>query len=98
MLDITIAYPEFVPNQILTDGQLNQLRAHLEQEDRITRIRLSGMGIVCGLNARTVSSPAVAVEIDAGFGVTSDGDLIECPKTAYTHFINAYKDPDVDEE
>ena len=39
MLDINIAYPEFVPNQILTDGQLNQLRAHLEHQDRITRLR-----------------------------------------------------------
>ncbi|MBI3047182.1 MAG: hypothetical protein HYY76_02620, partial [Acidobacteria bacterium] len=97
MLDINIAYPEFVPNQILTDRQLNQLHAHLEQEDRSTRLRLAGRGIICGLHARKVAD---TVEIDAGYGVTSDGDLIELceqARTTYTHF-RPYVDPDLDED
>ncbi len=98
MLDIDIAYPEFVPNQILTDKQLNQLHTHLEQEDRVTRLHLAGTGIVCGLRGRKTASGGV--EIDAGYGITSDGDLIDlCEKTTYTHFRNTpYADPDRDEQ
>lgn len=97
MLD-TIAYPEFVPNQILTDRQLNQLRAHLEQQDRLTRIRTTGAGIVCGLHARRGSAPSLGVEVALGYGVTSDGDLIElCATTTYTH-SRKYVDPDLDED
>jgi hypothetical protein len=97
MLD-TIAYPEFVPNQILTDRQLNQLRSHLEQQDRATRVRLTGTGVVCGLHARRVTSPAEAVQVIRGYGVASDGDFIElCDTTTYTH-ARPYVDPDLDPE
>jgi hypothetical protein len=99
MLDTTIAYPEFVPNQILTDRQLNQLRLHLEQQDLLTRIRLTGTGIVCGLHARTTSAPAHGVQIaKGGYGVTSDGHLIDfCDAATYTH-QRPYADPDRDED
>jgi hypothetical protein len=98
MLDTTIAYPEFVPNQILTDRQLNQLRLHLEQQDLLTRIRLIGTGIVCGLHARTTSAPAHGVQSGKGYGVTSDGHLIDlCDATTFTH-QRPYADPDRDED
>ena len=38
-------YPEFVPNQVLTDTQLNQLREYLDEQTRSTRVRLIGTGI-----------------------------------------------------
>lgn len=98
MLDMKIAYPEFVPNQILTNTQLNQLREHLEQEDRLTRLRLAGTGIVCGLHGRKVTAPAHGTQIVLGYGVTSDGELLElCSTTTYTHYRD-YADPDRDEE
>lgn len=42
--------PHFVPNQVLTDTQLNSLRDYLEEHDRLTRTHLIGTGIVCGLH------------------------------------------------
>jgi hypothetical protein len=99
MLDTTIAYPEFVPNQILTDSQLNQLREHLDREGRITRLRLAGTGIVCGLRGSVLRAAAPrGIRVTAGYGLTSDGYLIEvCPTATYTHF-REYADPDRDED
>ncbi len=88
-------YPEFVPNQLLTNTQLNQLRDYLDQQDRRGRVRLVGTGIVCGLGFSVDAGGHVAV--GEGFGVTSDGYLIELPVRTYTHY-RSYEDPDFEEE
>jgi len=64
----TTFYPEFVPNQILTNTQLNQLRDHLDQEDRLTRKRLTGTGIICGFNWKVVTSTAPVIQSVKGTG------------------------------
>lgn len=97
MGDVKIFYPEFVPNQILTNTQLNQMREHLESQELHTRLRLAGTGIVCGLNWAVVTSPNPAIELSEGYGISSDGELIEqCDPPVYTH-RRAYADPDRDE-
>jgi hypothetical protein len=45
----TAHYPKFEQNQILSSSHLNQLRQYLDESNRLTRVRLSGVGIVCGL-------------------------------------------------
>jgi hypothetical protein len=95
-------YPEFVVNQVLTNTQLNQLRDYLDEQDRFGRIRLIGMGKVCGLNYR-VDSATHAITISAGFGITSHGyvielqgaetEEIESSGVTYTHFREEYTDP-----
>jgi len=98
MGDVKIFYPEFVPNQILTNTQLNQLREHLESQELHTRLRLSGTGIVCGFNWAVVTSPKPAIKLSGGYGISSDGELIEqCSPAVYTHYRRAYADPDRDE-
>ena len=84
-------YPEFVPNQVLTDTQLNQLREYLDEQTRSTRFRLIGTGIVCGLESVITDT---RVQISEGYGVSSDGYLLELEETAYGHF-RLYTDPDV---
>ncbi len=97
MGDVKIFYPEFVPNQILTNTQLNRLREHLERQELHTRLRLAGTGIVCGFNWAVVTSPNPAIELSEGYGISSDGELIEqCGTAVYTH-RRAYVDPDRDE-
>ena len=44
------SFPHFVPDQVLTDTQLNSLRDYLDTHDRLTRTHLVGTGIVCGLH------------------------------------------------
>lgn len=90
-------YPEFVPNQILTDTQLNQLRDYLEREDRLTRTRLIGIGVACGFTFRAQTAVPRLV-LQGGVGISSDGYLIAaCAETVYTHHV-AYDDPDRDAE
>ncbi len=42
-------YPEFVADQVLTADHLNELFDYLDEQDRLTRRCLIGIGIVCGL-------------------------------------------------
>ena len=88
--------PLFEPNQILSSTHLNQLREYLDNETRYSRIKLSGMGIVCGLHLQSVSASAIVVT--TGYGVTTDGfllDLVEknnAPTIRYTRY-QPYIDP-----
>lgn len=88
-------YPNFVANQLLTNTQLNQLRDFLFGQVRQTRVRLAGMGIVCGLTVRLEAGEeedAWVVVISEGYGLTSDGYLIEIPETRLLN-IRSYTDP-----
>ena len=93
-------YPDFVPNQVLTNRQLNQLREYLDKQNRLGRVRLTGTGIVCGLNIAL--DQQFNVSISDGFGVSSDGYLLELDSdgqetSLFTHY-RKYTDPNLDEE
>ncbi len=79
-------YPVFEPNQVLTAEQLNELAAYLEQQERLTRSKLIGVGIVCGLRVRMERSGSTltAIHISAGCGITSDGYVVVAPDCALT--------------
>ncbi|MBL7813094.1 MAG: hypothetical protein JNL57_12805 [Bacteroidetes bacterium] len=69
-------YPVFEDNQVLTSGQLNDMRDYLDQQERLTRVRLLGAGIACGFDVTVVTGAAPVVHISEGNGVTSEGYLI----------------------
>src|SRR3546814_516070 len=66
-------YPVFVADQVLTATHLNQVVNYLDEQNRLTRNRLIGIGIVCGLEIRFTPGQ---IEITKGCGVTSQGYLI----------------------
>ncbi|WP_299677266.1 PKD domain-containing protein [uncultured Dokdonia sp.] len=78
--NITVQYRKFNENQALTEDQLNEFIDYFEDQDRLSRTRLSGVGVVCGF--RTASSFGLAdpnlngLGISQGAGVTTDGDII----------------------
>ena len=82
------SYPVFEPNQVLTDRQLNGIVNYLEQQDRLTRVCLLGMGIVCGLEATVteLESGELIIQISAGHGVTSEGYLVKIEPSLLTHY------------
>lgn len=95
-------YPDFVPNQVLTNHQLNQLRAYLDQQNRLGRVRLTGTGIVCGLNITLSESDDatksdVTLSISNGFAISSAGYVLEQKAIELTHW-RQYQDPDTDKE
>ncbi|HSK12863.1 MAG TPA: hypothetical protein VK907_06580, partial [Phnomibacter sp.] len=68
--------PLFQANQVLTYGHLNDMAGYLYQQERYTRSKLIGTGIVCGLSFRWVQQASLAeVWIDEGIGITSAGYL-----------------------
>lgn len=66
-------YMVFEADQVLTKDHLNQLFDYLDQQNRWTRNKLIGIGIVCGLDL--VQQPE-SIEITRGCAVTSQGYLI----------------------
>jgi len=75
LTDITTSYSTFAKDQILTESQLNEFLEYFDEQDRLSRICLSGVGIACGFELST-NSKTNAITISKGAGVTTDGDLI----------------------
>jgi hypothetical protein len=75
---ITTQYRSFVDNQVLTADQLNNLIQYFDDQDRLSRVSLSGVGIACGFKISLSGSKEVVVT--QGCGITTDGDLIKLQK------------------
>ncbi len=89
---LTKQFPVFEANQILTHKHLNDLRAFLDEENRITRTHLSGTGIVCGLLVSR-NLEASTITLKNGFGITSLGHLLEVPETLVLSYYRTYMEP-----
>ena len=76
MSQLLNSYPIFEGNQVLTSTQLNQMVAYLDEQNRLTRAKLIGTGIVCGLEVTLdeITSPPL-IYISKGMGITSQGYL-----------------------
>ncbi len=71
--EITTGYSIFEKDQVLTAMQLNSVSAYFEDQIRLTRSQLLGVGIVCGLNVTAVRNQVI---VSKGLGVTTDGDQL----------------------
>ena len=56
LTEIKTKYHKFEDNQVLTKDQLNEFLNYFEDQDRMSRIYLSGVGIVCGFELKINSS------------------------------------------
>ena len=79
LAEITTQYHTFEDNQVLTKDQLNEFINYFEDQDRLSRICLSGVGIVCGFEL-SLDAGKPSVTVSQGAGVTTDGDLIKLRK------------------
>jgi len=77
---ITTLYRKFTKNQVLTEGHLNEIVDFFDDQDRISRIGLSGVGIICGFQV-SYNEPVKMVTITQGSGITTDGDLFHLYQT-----------------
>ena len=66
-------YTVFEENQVLTAGQLNRRMDFLDQQTRLSRARLHGIGVVCGLLPGRTGG---RITLSRGTAVTSEGDLL----------------------
>ncbi len=75
----------FEDNQVLTADQLNRVIRYLDNQHRLTRTKLLGTGIVCGLEISTDNRSSIS--LSKGAAITTDGDIIHLNTAArYTQF------------
>ena len=84
MLPTQTIYPQFEANQVLTKSHLNQLFNFLDEQNRLTRTNLIGIGIVCGLEVETAAD-GQSLSISHGCGITSQGYLVSMEDFTATH-------------
>lgn len=70
---ISTDYSFFEKDQVLTHNQLNSITGYLDDQNRLTRVNMLGVGIACGL---WVSLQDNVVKVSKGVGATTDGDLL----------------------
>lgn len=93
-------YPIFEADQVLTSKHLNDSFEYLEEQQRLSRVKLIGMGISCGLDIHLADSGA-SVLVSSGVAVTSNGYLIPYQgessngSTSFPYFT-PYSDPNED--
>lgn len=80
LMEITPQYRSFVDDQVLTSGQLNEFIEYFEDQDRLTRVCLVGVGVACGFKV-SVNNQNSLITITQGCGVTTDGDLLKLQKS-----------------
>ena len=95
---ITSGYHTFVENQVLTAEQLNEFVTYLDDQSRMAKVFLHGVGIVCGFSVKVNQSDETdndsTIEIGQGVGITTDGDLLQLKEASeliegfvpYTHY------------
>jgi hypothetical protein len=77
-------YPVFEADQVLSQKHLNNVVSYLEEQDRLSRTGLIGMGIVCGLE---ISHPQPnQIKIGCGTAVTSLGYEINWEEKLFTFY------------
>jgi hypothetical protein len=86
-------YHKFVDNQVLTDDQLNSVLDYLNHQDRLSRMLLHGVGVVCGLQI-SLNESSREILLSDGVAVTTAGDLIKPVSQKYIGF-KRFKDSNV---
>lgn len=86
-----LSYPVFEANQVLSYAHLNDMFEYLDEQSRLTRADLIGIGIVCGLDVRF--DPPGTVHLSRGCGVTSQGYLIVEPDDLALTHVRSYRLP-----
>lgn len=74
---VTYQYRNYKPDQVLTHTQLNETIAYFEDQNRLSRVALTGVGIIHGLTiAKRATETGDQFVVHQGVGITTDGDLI----------------------
>ncbi len=85
--EISTSYSVFERDQVLTEAQLNSIGAYLDDQVRLSRVSLGGVGIACGLEVSLASN---RITVRRGVGVTTDGDLLRLPSDLVFDHVRAY--------
>lgn len=76
--DISTQYRKFSKGQYIEHTQFNEFLDFFEDQDRLSRIMLQGVGIVCGLKPNLIYKNGLLsnMQLSQGAAITTDGDLL----------------------
>lgn len=82
--DISTQYRKFSKGQYIEYTQFNEFLDFFEDQDRLSRVMLQGVGIVCGFKPElTYSNKKLnSIKLSQGVAVTTDGDLFTLNNTS----------------
>lgn len=82
--NIAVQYRKFSKGQYIEYTQFNEFLDFFEDQDRLSRVMLQGVGIVCGLKPNLVYTNRVlsGIQLSQGVALTTDGDLLTLNNTS----------------
>ena len=82
--NISTQYRKFTKGQYIESPQFNEFLDFFEDQDRLSRVLLQGVGIVCGLKPKPIfiSGQLYSVQLSQGVALTTDGDLLTLNNTS----------------
>lgn len=85
--NISVQYRKFSKGQYIEDpDQFNEFLDFFEDQDRLSRVLLQGVGIVCGLKPTLIYKNRLlnSIQLSQGAAMTTDGDLLTLNTTSKT--------------
>jgi archaellum component FlaF (FlaF/FlaG flagellin family) len=82
---IAVQYRKFSKGQYIEDpDQFNEFLDFFEDQDRLSRVLLQGVGIVCGLKPTLIYKNRLlsGIQLSQGAALTTDGDLLTLNNTS----------------
>jgi len=81
--NISIQYRKFSKGQYVKHTQFNEFLDFFEDQDRLSRVMLQGVGIVCGFKPELIYTDKLlsSIRLSQGVAVTTDGDLLTLNNT-----------------
>lgn len=89
LLNIPSSHAVFENNQVLTAGQLNKITDYLDTQNRLTRVKLIGVGILSGLE---VDATKEGITLSRGIAITTDGDLFNVESNIFYDRLVPFED------
>ncbi len=83
--NIAVQYRKFSKGQYIEDpDQFNEFLDFFEDQDRLSRVLLQGVGIVCGLKPNLIYKNRLlsSIQLSQGVALTTDGDLLTLNNTS----------------
>lgn len=82
--NISTQYRKFTKGQYIGPDQFNEFLDFFEDQDRLPRVLLQGVGIVCGLKPKLIytNRQLSSIQLSQGVALTTDGDLLTLNNTS----------------
>ncbi|MFP9114604.1 hypothetical protein ACLI1A_11725 [Flavobacterium sp. RHBU_3] len=94
---ISTEYRKFSKGQLVDDDQFNEFLDFFEDQDRLSRVMLQGVGVVCGFKPTLgyANDKIKSIFLSQGIAITTDGDLLTLNTKSRSRKLNV--DPDASE-